>query len=88
MPFKKGNAGGPGNPFTKRCNELRVIIYSEVSDEDMRAVVRAVLAKAKNGDSQAAKEIIDRLLGKAKETVELTGELESSGTVQDRKSVV
>ena len=53
--FARGNAGGPGNPFARRTAELRRAFLAEASGEDLRAVCRALLERAKGGDVAAAK---------------------------------
>lgn len=62
--FAKGNPGGPGNPHAKRAQEMRKAFYAAVSDEDLAEVVRALIREAKAGDVQAAREVLDRCLGK------------------------
>ena len=46
-----------------------------VTDEDLRQIVQALVQKAKGGDTIAAREILDRLLGKAKQEVQMGGGL-------------
>ena len=41
-----------------------------VSDDDLRAIVSTLVEKAKAGDVMAAREVLDRLLGKAKISIE------------------
>ncbi len=43
---------------------------SAVSDNDLRAIVSTLVEKAKAGDVMAAREVLDRLLGKAKISIE------------------
>lgn len=63
--FAPGNRAGQGNPFAKRVAELRSAFYEAVSREDLAAVVRALVEKARAGDVPAAREVLERLLGKA-----------------------
>jgi hypothetical protein len=62
--FARGNAGGPGNPHGRRVAQLRSVLLGEVTDDDLRAVVRALIAQAKNGDRDAVRELLDRLFGR------------------------
>ena len=62
--FTKGNAGGPGNPYGKRVARLRSMILEAVSDDDLRAVVAALLERARAGDLAAIKLLFDRVLGR------------------------
>ena len=47
--FAKGNRGGPGNPYARRVAELRKEMLSEVTGADLRAIIRALIEKAKQG---------------------------------------
>ena len=62
--FLPGNAGGPGNPFARRTAQLRAVLFEEVSDADLRAIVRAMVQAAKAGDLAAGREVLDRVIGK------------------------
>ncbi len=63
--FAKGNAGGPGNPHAAQVGQLRRALLDAVSGSDLRAIIAALIAKAKDGDTAAAREVLDRCLGKA-----------------------
>lgn len=39
LVFKKGNKGGPGNPFANKVNVLRKAFYDAVTPEDMARIV-------------------------------------------------
>ena len=67
--FVKGWKGGPGNPHARRVADIRSVLMSAVSDDDLRAIVSTLVEKAKAGDVMAAREVLDRLLGKAKVAV-------------------
>ncbi len=62
--FATGNAGGPGNPHARQTADIRRLIREAVTDDDLRAVVRCVVKKAKSGEPWAVKELLDRLAGK------------------------
>ncbi len=62
--FARGNPGGPGNPHARRTADIRRLIRESVTDDDLRAVVRCVVKKAKAGEPWAVKELLDRLEGK------------------------
>jgi hypothetical protein len=62
--FAKGNSGGPGNPHAKRANQLRSAMYRSVKVGDMRQIVQSLVEEAKGGNVQAAREVLDRCLGK------------------------
>jgi hypothetical protein len=65
--FLAGNTAGKGNPFARRVAQLRALIVEEVSDDDLRAIVRKLIEQAKAGDMAAAREIFTRAIGKAPE---------------------
>ncbi len=67
-----GNPGGPGNPLAKRTAEIRQAVYDAVTAEDLRAIVKALVAQAKAGDVPAAREVLDRLLGKSVQAVKVS----------------
>ena len=62
--FATGNPGGPGNPHARQTADIRRLIREAVTDDDLRAVVRCVVKKAKAGEPWAVKELLDRLAGK------------------------
>ncbi len=72
--FAKGWKGGPGNPHARRVADIRSVLMSAVSDDDLRAIVSRLVKKAKAGDVMAAREVLDRLLGKAKVAVAIEPE--------------
>jgi hypothetical protein len=74
--FAKGNAGGPGNPFSRRAAELRTALYEAVTPDDLRAIVKKLVKHAKAGDVTAAREVLNRLLGKP-EPVDLLERIEA-----------
>ena len=76
--FRKGNPGGPGNPFAGRVQALRAALLEAVTPEDLREVVVRMVADAKVGDHQARKELLDRVLGRPLEAdvLERIAELE------------
>ena len=62
--FTKGNPGGPGNPHAKQAARFRTMICEAVSDEDLVEIVGMLVKRAKDGDVGAAKELLNRLVGK------------------------
>ena len=62
--FGKGNKGGPGNPFAAKVAKLRTAMLRSVSPADMKAIIGKLVEEAKGGNVQAAKEVLERCLGK------------------------
>lgn len=63
--FAKGNPGGPGNPHAKRVAGLRQALLEAVSEDDLRAIAKTLVKKAKGGDLPAIRELLNRVIGKA-----------------------
>ena len=63
--FATGNRCALGNPHARRVAELRAALLSAVTPEDIEAIARVLVKKAKGGDVVAVKELLDRCIGKA-----------------------
>lgn len=63
--FAAGNPGGKGNPYARQVAALRAALLGAVKPEDLAAIVTKLAARAKAGDVQAAKLLLERLLGPA-----------------------
>jgi hypothetical protein len=62
--FAKGNPGGPGNPYARRTAALRSALLDAVTEADIRAVAKALVKRARDGEVPAVRELLDRLLGR------------------------
>jgi hypothetical protein len=62
--FAPGNRAGRGNPHAARVSALRSALLDAVTPDDLRAVVAALVDRAKGGDVAAARELLDRAIGK------------------------
>ncbi len=62
--FAPGNPGGPGNPHAKQTGKLRSAMLKAVTEKDMRDVVMKLVELAKSGNVPAAREVLDRCLGR------------------------
>jgi len=80
--FATGNRGGPGNPHGATVAKLRAAILAAVTPEDIDAVIRALVHRAKGGDMAAIKELLDRAIGKPTDAgvAERLDELEALAT--------
>lgn len=59
--------------MAKRVNDLRVALLNAVTPDDLDEVIRALVNQAKDGDVPAARELLDRIFGKATQAVEVSG---------------
>ncbi len=74
--FSTGNPGGPGNPFAPQVARLRGALLRAVAEEDVQAVVAKLVELAKDGNVPAAREVLDRALGRSGESADLLERLE------------
>src|SRR5688500_12799175 len=86
--FRAGSPGGPGRPAGLR-NRVTVLL-EKVLAADAVAVTKALIARAKDGDVQAGKAILDRLLPIARSRPITLGlpEVKSLGDVLAAQQVV
>ena len=71
--FAPGCAPGPGNPHAASVAEFRSAILAAVTLNDIRDLVRVLVKRGKDGDIAACREILDRVVGKATASVEVSG---------------
>lgn len=78
--FAPGNPGGPGNPHARTVNKLRTAMLKAVSEDDLTRIVKQLVKLAVEGNVPAAKEVLDRCLGKPVEAdlIERLDQLEQS----------
>jgi Family of unknown function (DUF5681) len=75
MHFQPGQSGNPsGRPAgsRNRVSEFREAIEGAVTPEEITAVARKLLSLAIAGDTQAARVLLDRVLGKPTVSLEVT----------------
>lgn len=61
--FIKGNRAGKGRPIGSRVDALRRALIEAVTADDIREIISAVITQAKNGDLNAAKLVLNQVLG-------------------------
>ena len=49
--FAEGNPGGPGNPYPRRVAALRRALLDCVTEDDIKAIAKAVIEEAKDRTS-------------------------------------
>src|SRR5882757_1711978 len=62
--FAKDNPGGPGNPHARHCARMLALLRASISDEEMVAIIRMLVEKARAGDVSAVKLLLSYKLGK------------------------
>jgi hypothetical protein len=62
--FAPGNHLGRGNPFARKCAELRKALLNAVTAQDIAEIVAKLLEKAKAGDAAAARVLFSYTMGK------------------------
>ncbi len=79
--FTKGNRAGAKSwkPSNRKKQDMLAAFKSAISMDDMKAIAKKLVMKAKLGDTRAAQQVLDRCLGKVKEQVSLS----LSGDTQD-----
>ena len=74
--FARGNPGGPGNPYARRTAALRSALLDAVTEADIRAIAKALVKRARDGEVPAVRELLDRLLGRPGDVQELSAPTE------------
>ena len=62
--FTRGNKGGPGNPHARHVQELRRRFFAAVTEDEFLAVRQKLVDLALEGDVQAIRLYMERLMGK------------------------
>lgn len=62
--FRPGNKVARGNPHAKRVGELRSALLKAITPTAIRKATKALIREAEAGNVQAARELIDRAIGK------------------------
>jgi hypothetical protein len=62
--FRPGNSFGKGNPHAAEAAELREALLRGVTAGDITAIIKSLVKRARKGDILAAKEVLDRLVGR------------------------
>jgi hypothetical protein len=71
--FVAGNRGGPGNPLGRRAAEMRQILIDALTDDALRKLADAMVARAQEGSVTAAKLLLSYTLGKPPAAAECDG---------------
>ena len=72
--FEKGSHGGPGaGRMAEKVARLKQAILEAVTPEALAKIIIAQVKKAQDGDTESAKFLCDRVMGKAAQDVNLAG---------------
>lgn len=63
--FAKGNPGGPGNPHVARVQAFRKAALDAMTPAGVRKAVRLLEREVDNGNVAAAREYLDRTIGRS-----------------------
>src|SRR3954452_24387989 len=67
--FTRGNAGGPGNPFTRQVGKLRARLLERLTEAELDHIADTLIGLARDGDLQAIKLLFAYTLGKPAEAM-------------------
>jgi hypothetical protein len=70
--FALGNRAAAGNPINKRMRELRQALFDCTTEGDIAEIKKSLMESARSGDTAAARVLLEYLIGKPKETVEVS----------------
>lgn len=70
----KGQSGNPNGRPKSEINYNQILI-TKVTKEEWEAIIDKAIEQAKNGDCKAREWLTDRLLGPAKQQLELSGSI-------------
>ncbi len=68
--FVRGNHGGPGNPHARRSAALRQAMLEVVTVDDLKAIMRELIERARLGDVAAARLVLAYAVGKPDKVVD------------------
>lgn len=84
--WKPGQSGNPsGRPKKRLLDEVLTELLEAADSGDAIEIAKALIAKAKGGDSLSAKLVAERTQGKPMQKVEVTGE--NGGPLQARVAI-
>lgn len=73
----KAAVGRKDKPVDVKTKKLKETYINAITENDIKEIVKGQVSKAKEGDTTAAKEIFDRLWGRAKQEIDV----EHSGSI-------
>ena len=71
--FGAGNGFAVGNPHARRVAELRAAILAAVSAADLAAIMGAMVKQACDGDTLAARLVLERAAGRPELPIAIDG---------------
>jgi hypothetical protein len=67
--FARGNRGGPGNPFARKCAAFRAALMEALTDQDIKDIATKLRDDARAGDKAAAKLLFQYAIGRPQPAV-------------------
>ena len=67
----------PSKSPAQRAAELQSVLMSRIDDNDVQQIVDKLVSKAKAGDIAAAREVFDRAMGRAKQSVDIAATVQA-----------
>jgi hypothetical protein len=71
--FTQGNRIAAGNPMNVRMRELRQALLNCATESDIRDLYASLMESARGGDTAAARALLEYLVGKPVQGIELSG---------------
>lgn len=71
--FGPGNRAARGNPVNRKMSELRRALLERATTEDVADIFSSLMESARAGDTSAARLLLEHLVGKPRESIELSG---------------
>ncbi len=71
--FGAGNQIARGNPVNRRMQELRRSLLDCATADDIQDIYRSLMESARAGDTTASRLLLEHLVGKPRESIELSG---------------
>lgn len=75
VAFAPGNEYGKlgGYPYRQKVAQFKSALMEAITEEDIKAIALKMIERAKAGDMEAAKEVLNRTIGKVSDKVEIEG---------------
>lgn len=77
--FVPGNKLGAGHTrHAEKKRQLQAVLYKALTPQRMGKIVKALIREAERGEQWAVREVLDRIIGKATQPIDIDGDLRVS----------